>query len=128
MEKERSADFSNGSIAEKRFTHTRTEDAESVTIVWNTGFTYATYVFVVLIFAGMYLGGFYIVLSPLGAAGLIAQFIYSLIYYRKAFFEIEKAKKEERIDITGNTNSVETPLTYMIEKGPSKKQKKKPAK
>lgn len=128
MEKALSADFSKGPIVEKRYTHTRTEDAETITIVWNTGFTYAIYVFVVLIFAGLYLGGYYIVLSPLGGAGLIAQFVYSLIYYKKDFFTIEKAKKEYRVDISGDTNSPATPLTFVIQKGASKTLKKKPAK
>lgn len=128
MNRDSGAEPINRPSVTTRYTHTRTEDADTVTIVWNTWYTYMMYLFIVLVIAGWYLGGLFLILAAAGAAGLIVQLVYSLKYYSGAFLEIDKANKEKRVEITGNKNTPHAPLTHVISKHSKGNAKRKSSK
>lgn len=98
----------------KNLCYTRTETATKSTIIFNTKYTYAMYLFLVLIFIGFFIDNYLI-----GAAGfvlLIIQWMYSLKTWIPISKEIKKASIEDYVKVTGSKNSLSDPITYTIRK------------
>ncbi len=100
----------------KRLTHTRSESADTITIVWNSKYTISMYVFILVGFLGSVVSENFGILSFACITLLILQFVYSLIFYAGASREIKSAMAKGKVEAKGSKHSLKNPLTITIRK------------
>lgn len=98
----------------KKLTHTRIETDKTITIIWNSMYSIAMFLFFAIVMIGVYTQ-----LPPLTLVGmflLVAQFIYTLVNYNPASKEIKNAMANDKVTASGNKFSTKNPLTVVITK------------